>query len=112
VTIFYYVRCDIVTKSGLFSPRKADAFQPPVLPRHDECCGFGGTFAVKNAEVSTAMGLEKVRSIQETGAAVCAAGDNSCLMQIGGLLHRQGAAVRCMHLAEILAATAPGEPAR
>jgi L-lactate dehydrogenase complex protein LldE len=77
------------------------------LPRYDECCGFGGTFAVKNAEVSTAMGLEKVRSIQETGATVCAAGDNSCLMQIGGLLHRQGAGVRCMHLAEILASQEP-----
>ena len=75
------------------------------LPRHDECCGFGGTFAVKNAEVSTAMGLEKIRSIEETGATVCAAGDNSCLMQIGGLLHRQGTAVRCMHLAEILSNT-------
>jgi L-lactate dehydrogenase complex protein LldE len=75
------------------------------LPRHDECCGFGGTFAVKNADVSTAMGLEKIRSIQETGATVCVAGDNSCLMQIGGLLHRQGAAVRCMHLAEILSNT-------
>jgi L-lactate dehydrogenase complex protein LldE len=75
------------------------------LPGHDECCGFGGTFAVKNAEVSTAMGLEKVRSIERTGATVCAAGDNSCLMQIGGLLHRQGAGVRCMHLAEILAET-------
>jgi L-lactate dehydrogenase complex protein LldE len=78
------------------------------LPHHDECCGFGGTFAVKNAEVSTAMGLEKVRSIQDTGASVCAAGDNSCLMQIGGLLHRQGAAVRCLHLAEILAAREAG----
>jgi L-lactate dehydrogenase complex protein LldE len=55
------------------------------------------------------MGLEKVRSIHDTGASVCAAGDNSCLMQIGGLLHRQGAAVRCLHLAEILAATDAGD---
>ena len=73
------------------------------LPRHDECCGFGGTFAVKNAEVSTAMGSDKIRAIEESGATVCTAGDNSCLMQIGGLLHRQGAGVRCLHLAEILA---------
>ena len=73
------------------------------LPRQDECCGFGGTFAVKNADVSTAMGLDKVRAIEESGATVCTAGDNSCLMQIGGLLHRQGAGVRCLHLAEILA---------
>jgi L-lactate dehydrogenase complex protein LldE len=82
------------------------------LPRQDECCGFGGTFAVKNAEVSTAMGSDKIRAIEESGATVCTAGDNSCLMQIGGLLHRQGAGVRCLHLAEILASTAgPDGPA-
>ena len=73
------------------------------LPRHDECCGFGGTFAIKNPEVSTAMGRDKTKAVEETGAAVCTAGDNSCLMQIGGLLHRQGSSVRCLHLAEILA---------
>lgn len=79
------------------------------LPRHDECCGFGGTFAVKNADVSTAMVADKAGCVLETGADVCAAGDNSCLMQIGGALRRQGAAVRCMHLAEILASGAgPG----
>ena len=75
------------------------------LPRHDECCGFGGTFALKNADVSTAMGRDKVRAVEETRATVCTAGDNSCLMQIGGLLRRQGSAVRCMHLAEILMVT-------
>ena len=77
------------------------------LPRQRECCGFGGTFAVKNAEVSTAMGEDKVLAVRETGAVVCTATDNSCLMQIGGLLSRQGAPVRCVHLAEILASTAP-----
>jgi L-lactate dehydrogenase complex protein LldE len=83
------------------------------LPRQDECCGFGGTFAVKNADVSTAMGLDKIRAIEESGATVCTAGDNSCLMQIGGLLHRQGAGVRCLHLAEILAmADADSRPPR
>jgi L-lactate dehydrogenase complex protein LldE len=80
------------------------------LPRQDECCGFGGTFAVKNADVSTAMAAEKVRAIVETGADVCTAGDNSCLMQIGGLLTRQAPGRRCVHLAEILASTgADGE---
>ena len=73
------------------------------LPGHDECCGFGGTFAVKNAEVSTAMVADKVAAVLSTGASVCTAGDNSCLMQIGGALVRQDATVRCMHLAEILA---------
>jgi L-lactate dehydrogenase complex protein LldE len=73
------------------------------LPRHDECCGFGGTFAVKNADVSTAMGNDKIASIAATNAEVCVAADNSCLMQIDGLLRRNGVPVRCMHLAEILA---------
>ena len=73
------------------------------LPLNDECCGFGGTFAVKNAEVSTAMVADKVGCVLETGAQICTAGDNSCLMQIGGALSRAGAPVRCVHLAEILA---------
>jgi L-lactate dehydrogenase complex protein LldE len=81
------------------------------LPRHDECCGFGGTFAVKNADVSTAMVAEKIACVRETGADVCAAGDNSCLMQIGGAMGRQGIPVRCVHLAEILASTAEGPAA-
>ena len=75
------------------------------LPRAEECCGFGGTFAVKNADTSVAMGSDKARHVRETGAEVLVAGDNSCLMHIGGLLSRQRAGVRVMHLAEILAAT-------
>ena len=74
------------------------------LAEEDRCCGFGGTFAVKNAEVSTAMGSDKVRSILNTGAEVCTACDNSCLMHLAGLLHRQYAGVRTAHIAEILAA--------
>ena len=80
------------------------------LPRADECCGFGGTFAVKNAEVSTAMAADKVGCVLETGAEICTAGDNSCLMQIGGALSRTQAPVRCLHLAEILASTRAGGP--
>ncbi len=70
----------------------------------DECCGFGGTFAVKNAETSMAMLGDKLRRVLDTRAEVCAAADNSCLMHIGGALRRQRAGVRTMHLAEILAA--------
>ena len=74
------------------------------LPAADECCGFGGTFAVKNADVSAAMLEDKLASVAATGAdAVCAC-DASCLMHIGGGLHRRGAATRALHLAEILAA--------
>jgi L-lactate dehydrogenase complex protein LldE len=69
-----------------------------------ECCGFGGTFAVKNADVSMAMLGDKLRHVLDTRAEVCTAVDNSCLMHIGGALRRQRAGVRTMHLAEILAA--------
>jgi L-lactate dehydrogenase complex protein LldE len=82
------------------------------LPESDQCCGFGGTFALKNADVSSAMASDKVRCVLETGAEVCTAADNSCLMQIGGTLRRSGAAVRCLHIAELLAHTAPAGPAR
>jgi L-lactate dehydrogenase complex protein LldE len=75
------------------------------LPEAQECCGFGGTFAVKNPDTSIAMLSDKVRTILDTGAEVCAAADNSCLMHIGGALSRQRAGVRTMHLAEILART-------
>jgi L-lactate dehydrogenase complex protein LldE len=73
------------------------------LPEAWECCGFGGTFAVKNAEVSAAMLADKVRGVLDTGAEVVCAADNSCLMQIGGGLSRQRTGVRTMHLAEVLA---------
>jgi L-lactate dehydrogenase complex protein LldE len=75
------------------------------LPESQECCGFGGTFAVKNADTSIAMLGDKLRHVLETEAEVCAAGDNSCLMHIGGGLKRQRAGVRTVHLAEILATT-------
>jgi L-lactate dehydrogenase complex protein LldE len=75
------------------------------LPQSQECCGFGGTFAVKNADTSIAMLTDKIRAILDTGAEVCTAADNSCLMNIGGALSRQRTGVRTMHLAEILAST-------
>jgi L-lactate dehydrogenase complex protein LldE len=75
------------------------------LPNREQCCGFGGTFAVKNADVSVAMLAEKQSCIIETKAEVVTALDNSCLMQIYGGLHRSGSPVRTMHIAEILAAT-------
>jgi len=69
-----------------------------------ECCGFGGTFAVKNADTSMAMLSDKLRHVLDTRAEVCTAADTSCLMHIGGALRRQRAGVRTLHLAEILAA--------
>jgi len=75
------------------------------LERADECCGFGGTFAVKNAETSAAILADKCDAIEDSGAEVCTAVDGSCLLQIGGGLARRPAAVRALHLAEILAST-------
>jgi L-lactate dehydrogenase complex protein LldE len=75
------------------------------LPSADECCGFGGTFALKNADVSRSMLTDKSRHVLETGAEVCTSADNSCLMHIGGALHRERTGVRTVHLAEILVNT-------
>jgi L-lactate dehydrogenase complex protein LldE len=75
------------------------------LPDARECCGFGGTFAVKNADVSTAMLSDKVRDVLDTQAEVLCAVDSSCLMHIGGGLTRGRTGVRTVHLAEILAST-------
>jgi L-lactate dehydrogenase complex protein LldE len=80
------------------------------LPEADQCCGFGGTFSVKNADVSSAMLEDKTANIRSTGASVCAGGDYSCLMHIGGGLSRQDSGVATLHLAEILAST-ESEPA-
>lgn len=77
------------------------ALQP--IQNIQECCGFGGTFAIKNADVSSAMLADKAREVLNTGAEVCTAVDNSCLMHIYGSLHRQRTYVRTAHLAEILA---------
>jgi len=77
------------------------------LPDADVCCGFGGTFAIKNSDVSTAMLSDKMSNVLQTRAEVCTAGDSSCLMHIGGGLSRLRCGVRTVHLAEILASTAP-----
>jgi len=77
------------------------------LENIEQCCGFGGTFAIKNADVSSAMLAEKTTAIMNTKAEVCTACDNSCLMHIGGALHRQRTGVHTVHLAEILAGDAP-----
>lgn len=81
-----------------------DGLQLIELQGADECCGFGGTFSIKNEETSVAMGLDKVSAIEASGASVLTAADDSCLLHLGGLLSRRGSSVRVMHLAEILAA--------
>ena len=75
------------------------------LPMADQCCGFGGTFSVKNPDVSIAMASDKARHVRSTDAEYLVAGDQACLMNIGGILHRQRSGIRTIHIAEILAST-------
>jgi L-lactate dehydrogenase complex protein LldE len=79
------------------------------LPDADTCCGFGGTFSIKNQDVSAAMLADKMRHVLATRAEVCSAGDSSCLLHIGGGLSRLRTGVRTVHLAEILASTRTAE---
>lgn len=80
------------------------------LPHLDQCCGFGGTFAIKNPDVSSAMLADKINDVLNTGAEVCTAVDNSCLMHLYGSLHRQHTSVRTAHIAEILASETASGP--
>jgi L-lactate dehydrogenase complex protein LldE len=75
------------------------------LPGADECCGFGGTFAVKNPDVSAAMGRDKTGNALSTGAGLLCGADSSCLMHLDGILRRTQAPMRTVHLAEVLAST-------
>jgi L-lactate dehydrogenase complex protein LldE len=83
--------------------RAVEGIELVELPDGGQCCGFGGTFAMKNAAVSSAMLADKTVAVATTGASVCTAGDASCLLHIGGGLSRTGAKARTLHLAEILA---------
>ncbi|MEW2551742.1 (Fe-S)-binding protein [Streptomyces zhihengii] len=85
--------------------RAVEGIELVELEQADSCCGFGGTFALKNADTSAAMLRDKMRHVTATGADVCTAGDSSCLMHIGGGLSRIGAGTRTLHLAQVLAAT-------
>jgi L-lactate dehydrogenase complex protein LldE len=85
--------------------RAVEALDLVELPAADQCCGFGGTFAIKNSDTSTAMLADKMRNVLDTGAEICTAGDSSCLMHIGGGLSRLRAGAKTVHLAQILAAT-------
>lgn len=72
------------------------------LPVKEGCCGFGGTFAIKNSEISTAMAEEKSSHVSETGADYLIGGDMACLMNIGGMMEREGKDVKIKHIAQIL----------
>ena len=109
-TVTYHPTCHGLRMLGLGDrPRRllerVRGLELRELEGAEECCGFGGTCAVKNGAVSSAMGADKARHIEETGAGVVCTVDNSCLMHIGGTLSRRGSQIRPVHLAEILART-------
>jgi L-lactate dehydrogenase complex protein LldE len=89
--------------------RNVEALELVDLPDADQCCGFGGTFSLKNPDVSAAMLADKLGAVRASGADVCTAGDASCLLHIGGGLSRSGPSARTAHLAEILASTKDGQ---
>lgn len=72
------------------------------LPVKEGCCGFGGTFSIKNSAISTEMAREKSEHVLETGADYLVGGDMACLMNIGGIMEREGKQVKIVHIAEIL----------
>lgn len=109
-TVTYHPSCHGLRLLGLGErPRRllqaVKGLELRELPGAEECCGFGGTFAVKNPDVSVAMGADKLRHAAATGAQVLCGADNSCLMHLGGLLRRADSPQRALHLAEILAST-------
>ncbi|WP_327279635.1 (Fe-S)-binding protein [Streptomyces sp. NBC_01205] len=109
-TVTYHPSCHGLRELGLGDrPRQLLAAVKGLdlveLPGAEECCGFGGTFALKNPDVSAAMGTDKADSAAGMGADVLCGADNSCLAHLGGILRRRGDAMRTLHLAEILAST-------
>ncbi|MFH8384579.1 (Fe-S)-binding protein [Kitasatospora sp. NPDC018058] len=109
-TVTYHPSCHGLRMLGLGERplrllRAVKGLELVELPDAEECCGFGGTFAVKNAAVSAAMAEDKLANALGTGAHVLCGADNSCLLHLGGTLRRRGEALRPLHLAEILAST-------
>jgi L-lactate dehydrogenase complex protein LldE len=105
----YHMACHLRGLGLLTEPerllRRVKDLQYVPLERADECCGFGGSFSVRFPAVSAAMADDKAAFIEKAGVDVVAATDAGCLMNIAGRLRRRGAAVKAMHLAEILEKT-------
>ena len=88
-----------------------DGIEFTTLQRPDECCGFGGTFAVSEEAVSCLMGEDRVADHEQAGTEVLTANDMSCLMHLDGIIRRQKKPIRVLHVAEILASAAAGKTA-
>lgn len=112
----YHPSCHLTRSLGLSDEplsllRGIEGLRLVELPHAGECCGFGGTFAVTQPRISTAMADAKVRAVEASGAEVLVAADTGCLLQIGGRLSRLGRPVRVMHLAQLLDAATSGRGA-
>ena len=105
--VTYHMACHLRGLGLLTEPerllRRAKGLEYVPLERADECCGFGGSFAVRFPGISGAMVQDKATLIERSGADVVVATDAGCLMNIAGCLHRRGRKVRTLHLAEVLA---------
>lgn len=107
VTVTWHGSCHSMREMGVIDePKRLLAALANVTlaenPREKECCGFGGTFSVRQPEVSAAMVADKIAAIESTGAAQVVSGDCGCLMNIGGALEKAGKPVRPRHIAEFL----------
>ena len=107
-TVTYHASCHGLRELGLREEplqllRKVKELKLIEMARLDECCGFGGTFAMKFSDISAAMGTSKVESIATTGAEFVTAIDPSCLLHVQGILGKRNAPTRTIHLASILA---------
>ena len=105
--ITYHACCHLLRELGIDEQPRAllEGVEGPELKplvRADVCCGFGGTFAVKMSDISTAMLDEKLDNLEATGAKTLVAGDAGCIMHMAGGLRRRGSPVRVAHLAEYL----------
>jgi L-lactate dehydrogenase complex protein LldE len=105
--VTYHESCHLKRELGVDSqPKSLIKSLPGVelveMPQAEVCCGFGGTFSVKYADISAAMLRDKIANIRSANVDAVVAGDMSCLMHIGGGLEKQGAGVRAIHIAQLL----------
>jgi L-lactate dehydrogenase complex protein LldE len=106
-TVTYHTSCHMtrllgVVEAPLILLQNVKGLKFTELPGKEQCCGFGGTFAVKMAQISEQMVDEKVLHVEETGAQYLIGADAGCLMNIGGRIEKQGKPIKVLHIAEVL----------
>jgi L-lactate dehydrogenase complex protein LldE len=106
-TVTYHTSCHMTRLLGVKKPpmillKNVKGLTFTELPGKEQCCGFGGTFSVKMAQISEQMVDEKVQHVEETGAEYLIGADAGCLMNIGGRIERKGMQIKVLHIAEVL----------